>query len=280
MSLRIAHSADVPTLKALWALCFGDEASYIDRFFEDLFLPEHMVVYADGDTPVSMVAFLPCTLRTPAGDFPCAYLYAMATHPQYQGRGLGQQLLRFAYDYARGRRGWVGLTLVPADEGLFRFYAKTDYQTAFSYQSVSWTGQVPAHSGAVAPISPEEYRRLRELLLTGRVYLDHSLPFLTHLDREVRRTGGGLFRLELPGGVPGCAVAERGEDGLWQVKELLAPKALHQQALAALARHLDTDELTARIPTEDPTLARPFGMARWPEPMPDFSGAYLGLALD
>lgn len=280
MNLRAAHSADVPALKALWALCFGDEASYIDRFFEDLFLPEHMVVCDNGAAPVSMVAFLPCTLRTPAGDFPCAYLYAMATHPQYQGRGLGQQLLRFAYDYARERRGWVGLTLVPANEGLFRFYAKTDYQTAFSYQSVSWTGQTPARPIAVSPISPEEYRRLRELLLAGRVHLDHSLPFLAHLDREVRRTGGGLFRLALPGGEPGCAVAERGEDCLWQVKELLAPKALHQEALAALARHLGTGKLTARTPVEDPARARPFGMARWPEPQPDFSQAYLGLALD
>lgn len=280
MNLRAAHSADVPALKALWALCFGDEASYIDRFFEDLFLPEHMVVCDNGAAPVSMVAFLPCTLRTPAGDFPCTYLYAMATHPQYQGRGLGQQLLRFAYDYARERRGWVGLTLVPADEGLFQFYAKTAYQTAFSYQSVSWTGQTPARPVAVSPISPEEYRRLRELLLAGRVHLDHSLPFLAHLDREVRRTGGGLFRLVLPGGEPGCAVAERGEDGLWQVKELLAPKALNQEALAALARHLGTGKLTARTPVEDPAQARPFGMARWPEPQPDFSQAYLGLALD
>lgn len=280
MNYRTACSADVPALKALWARCFGDETDYIDRFFEDLFLPEHMVVCADNATPVSMVAFLPCTLRTPAGDAPCAYLYAMATHPQYQGRGLGQQLLRYAYDYARQSRGWVGLTLVPADAGLFRFYAKTDYQTAFSYQSVSWNGAPAPHPVSVSPISPEEYRRVRELLLAGRVHLDHSLPFLTHLNREVRRTGGGLFRLDLPGGAPGCAVAERGEDGVWQIKELLAPKPLHQQALAALARHLGAGSLTARTPVDNPDQARAFGMARWPEPVPDFSGAYLGLALD
>ncbi len=85
----------------------------------------------------------------------------MATHPQYQGRGLGQQLLRFAYDYARRRRGWAGLTLVPADEGLFHFYAKTDYQTAFYYQSVTWNGTTSSDEGAVSPITPEEYRRLR-----------------------------------------------------------------------------------------------------------------------
>lgn len=280
MEFRTGLPADVPGLKALWALCFGDDPGYIDRYFEDLFLPEYMAVCADGPVPVSMVAFLPCTLRAPAGDAPCAYLYAMATHPQYQGRGLGQQLLRFAYDYARRHQGWAGLTLVPADEGLFHFYAKTDYQTAFYYQSVTWNGTTSSDEGAVTPITPEEYRRLRERLLAGVVHLDHSLPFLSHLDREVKGTGGGLFRLTLSGGDPGCAVAERGEDGRWLVKELLAPNAKLQAALAALARRLNTAALTARTPVWDPSQSRPFGMACWPSPTPDFSAAYLGLALD
>ena len=280
MEFRTGLPADIPGLKALWARCFGDDPGYIDRYFEDLFLPEHMAVCAEDSGPVSMVAFLPCTLRTPSGDAPCAYLYAMATHPQYQGLGLGQQLLRFAYHYARHSRGWAGLTLVPADEGLFRFYAKTDYRTAFYYQSVSWDGAAHPGAGAVSPISPEEYRRLRERLLKGVVHLDHSLPFLTHLDREVRRTGGGLFRLTLEGGEPGCAVTERGEDGGWHIKELLAPQSQLQAALASLAHHLNAPAVTARIPVSDPEQARPFGMACWPAPTPDFSHAYLGLALD
>lgn len=280
MEFRAACSADVPALKTLWALCFGDEAGYIDRFFEDLFLPEHMAVCADGATPVSMVAFLPCTLCAPSGDAPWAYLYAMATHPQYQGRGLGQRLLRFAYHYGRHSRGWAGLALVPADEGLFRFYAKTDYRTAFYYQSVTWDGVPRPGAGAVCPISPEEYRRLRERLLQGVVHLDHSLPFLAHLDREVRRTGGGLFRLGPEDGASGCAVAERGEDGSWYLKELLAPGAQLQGALASLARQLKAPTLTARVPVSDPEQARPFGMACCPFPTPDRSNAYLGLALD
>lgn len=280
MTCRTAYPSDVPELKKLWRLCFEDDPDYIDRFFEDLFLPEHMVVCAHGSNPVSMVAFLPCTLRTPTGDTPCAYLYAMATHPGYQGRGLGQTLLRFAYDYGRKEQGWTGLTLVPADQGLFRFYGKTDYRTAFYYQPVIWNGGAAPDSSSVSPVSPEEYRQLRELLLEKVVHLDHSLPFLSHLDREAKLTGGGLFRLELPGGTPGCAVLEQTTPGHWCAKELLAPEPLLQEALAALAAHRNCHTLTARTPAGRSNQARPFGMACWPDPLPDFSLAYLGLALD
>lgn len=280
MEYRTALPSDVPGLKTLWAVCFGDDDAYIDRFFEDLFLPEYMAVCAENDEPVSMVAFLPCTLRAPSGDAPCAYLYAMATHPRYQGRGVGQKLLRFAYNYARENQGWTGLTLVPADQGLFHFYAKTDYRTAFYYQSVTWDGKSGSGDGTAVPIAPEEYRRLREHLLEDTVHLDHSLPFLSHLDREVTLTGGGLFRLELAGGQKGCATMERTENGVWLAKELLSPASLLPQALATLAHQLKTDRLTARTPVLDPDQAHPFGMACWPEPHPDFSRAYLGLALD
>ena len=157
MEFRTGLPADVPGLKALWALCFGDDPGYIDRYFEDLFLPEYMAVCADGPVPVSMVAFLPFTLRAPAGDAPCAYLYAMATHPQYQGRGLGQALLRFAHSYGR-EQGWRGLTLVPADQGLFQFYAKAEFQTAFFYRQLRWSGSPTPGAGVVSPAVPEAYR--------------------------------------------------------------------------------------------------------------------------
>ena len=280
MEYRTAFPSDVPALKSLWAICFGDEADYIDRFFEDLFLPEHMAVCADGTTPVSMVAFLPCTLRTPTGCAPWAYLYAMATHPKYQGRGLGQNLLRFAWDYARRNLSCDGLALVPADRELFRFYAKTYYQTAFAYQPLSWDGAAPPQINTVRPISPEEYRQLREHLLREITHLDHSLPFLSHLERETKLTGGGLFCLELSGGESGCAVLEQTTPGHWCAKELLTPKPLLQEALAALAAYLDCGSLTARTPVWAPDQACPFGMACCPHAAPAFHNAYLGLALD
>lgn len=280
MEYRTGFPSDVPELKKLWQLCFGDDPDYIDRFFEDLYLPEHMAVCADGAAPVSMVAFLPCTLRTPGGDAPWAYLYAMATHPQYQGRGLGQNLLRFAWDYARRSQGWDGLALVPADQGLFCFYAKTDYQTAFAYQPLSWDGAASPQINTVRPISPEEYRQLREHLLREITHLDHSLPFLSHLEREVKLTGGGLFCMELSGGEPGCAVLEQINPGHWCAKELLAPASLQREALAALAAHLDCGTLTARAPVLQADQARPFGMACRSHSAPAFHNAYLGLALD
>lgn len=279
MEYRSARPEDVPGLKRLWERCFGDDPAFIDRFFAHLFRPEHMAVCAMDGMPVSMVAFLPCRLRGAGADLPCAYLYAMATDPARQGRGLGQALLRFAHSYGR-EQGWRGLTLVPADQGLFQFYAKAEFQTAFFYRQLRWSGSPTPGAGVVSPAVPEAYRRLREQLLAQIPHLDHTLPFLAHAEQEYRRTGGGLFRIELPGGFAACAAVERSAEGVWQAKELLAPEGRQEAALAALARRLGTGTLTTRTTASGARQAVPFGMARWSEPIPQGRSAYLGLALD
>ena len=174
MEYRSARPEDVPGLKRLWERCFGDDPAFIDRFFAHLFRPEHMAVCALDGMPVSMVAFLPCRLRG-GGDLPCAYLYAMATDPARQGRGWSQALLRFAHSYGR-EQGWRGLTLVPADQGLFQFYAKAEFQTAFFLPAAALE-RLPPRAPGWSPRRPEAYRRLREQLLAQIPHLTIPSPF-------------------------------------------------------------------------------------------------------
>ncbi len=128
---RTARRGDLPRLKQIWRECFGDTDEYIDCFFDDLFKEENMVVLEEDGAPVSMAALLPCTLVLGSETYPISYLYAMSTLPEYQGRGLGGRLLRFAAEYCRGR-GDAGIALQPADKGLVSFYARFGYVPAFT----------------------------------------------------------------------------------------------------------------------------------------------------
>ncbi len=133
---RTAQARDVSALKALWKEAFGDEDAYIDRFFADLFAPRDMAVLEDEGRIVSMAALLPCTLVLGGGTeketrHPISYLYAMATAKDRRGEGLGLALLSFAAEHVRGR-GERGIALLPADEGLQRFYALAGYRKAFT----------------------------------------------------------------------------------------------------------------------------------------------------
>lgn len=268
MKLRHACKEDFPALKELWSLCFGDDPAYIDLFFEDLFSPEHSYVLALEERPVSMIFSIPTTLRTPEGCHSAVYLYAMATHPDQQGRGLGLKLMDYVAQCCRERQVQV-IALKPADEKLFYFYGKAGYHNAFYCRTR--TGYVAdAPKGKVTPVSPEQYLNLRREFLTAIPHMEFHLPFLTHQ----ARIGGRLLALEW-GKHRGCAVVEETEDG-WVAKELLVPKRTERQALGLLAQMLGVDQVTGRYPARN---GAPFGVMLWTQDPRPLRG-WLGLALD
>ncbi len=137
--LRHAEYSDVPELKELWAEVFGDEAEYIDLFFDRMFRPEDYVLLCgrDGDgseSILSMASLLSVDLVSDGERFPVSYLYGMATRPSEQGKGYGLKMLDFAAEYCR-ENGKAGIALQPADTGLLYFYKKAGYSPAFTGSS-------------------------------------------------------------------------------------------------------------------------------------------------
>jgi GNAT superfamily N-acetyltransferase len=137
--LRHAEYSDVPELKELWAEVFGDEAEYIDLFFDRMFRPEDYVLLCGRDgggseSILSMASLLPVDLVSDGERFPVSYLYGMATRPSEQGNGFGLKLLKHAAEYCKSI-GKAGIALQPADRGLLRFYKKAGYLPAFTGSS-------------------------------------------------------------------------------------------------------------------------------------------------
>ena len=79
---RPARSEDIPQLKALWKLVFGDADELIDAFFALLWPDCRTAVVEENGTVVA--AAYAVRLEN------IRYIYAVATHPEYRGRGYGE----------------------------------------------------------------------------------------------------------------------------------------------------------------------------------------------
>lgn len=158
LKLRPTYRADIPALTALWQQVFGDSAETVAGFYRAF--PSCRATAAENEAGelVSMVHVLPQTLTAGDQTIPAAYLYAVATRPDYRGQGLAGALLRFT-EALLERLDYRCAVLVPAEPSLFGYYARLGYEPAFQRSRTPFSGG--------REISLEEYHRRREALLTG-----------------------------------------------------------------------------------------------------------------
>ncbi len=114
--------SQIPALRSLWKDSFGDTDSYLDTFFQTAFHPDRCRVVTDDNQVVAALYWFSCTYH----EQPIAYIYAVATDKQYQGRGICHKLMEDTHTHLRAL-GYQGTVLVPGNEGLFRFYESMGY---------------------------------------------------------------------------------------------------------------------------------------------------------
>ena len=122
--IRFAEKKDIPYIKELWDIAFGEEPDFNKYFFDNFFKYEDTLLYLE-EKPVAMLQMMPYTLK---GIGAVTYIYGATTHPDYRKKGLMGKLLEksFEIDKARGVKGSV---LIPANQGLFNYYSKFGYET-------------------------------------------------------------------------------------------------------------------------------------------------------
>lgn len=99
--IRIFTENDCEACQAIWLACFPEDTPEApEHFFRDVLHRGEGLVYQTGGRPVSMVFMLPAELVGEDGRLPIQYIYAAATHPDYQHRGIFAALLRGALDRA------------------------------------------------------------------------------------------------------------------------------------------------------------------------------------
>ena len=284
--IRPSVPADIPAQRELWALAFGDDGAYVDNFYRTYYRPERMLVLETEGGVRAMTAWFDTTFCLPGGErLRTAYLYAVATHPQFRSRGLSGALLAWADGYFRSL-GVEAVTTVPARPSLHQFFAANGFQECFTHTQrtlASLPSPTPETKGtaSLSPLSPQEYTCLREELLSDTSHIALPEEAVAYQAGACSLSpGGGLYRLSTSFG-SAALCAEGMEDGSLLVKELLGSPQVRQTALDLLPHLLPHWSGIYRTPGPD----LPFGMLKWLSPDRaqtwDWTSiAYLGLAFD
>lgn len=144
-------------LKDLWHLAFGDSYDFIDLFFSTAYAPERCKFLTENGRVTAALYWLDCEY---AGQ-KLAYIYAVATHPDFRGRGLCRRLMSETHETLK-RQGYAGSLLMPAEAGLRQMYGKLGYRECTRVSAFSCTAGDPV---PLRKIGPEEFVRLRRTYL-------------------------------------------------------------------------------------------------------------------
>ena len=148
--------------RALYERAFpGAPGEWDDALFRHV-MPEHLRVIREGEKPLSMLFSIPYPIQTEQGCLEARYLYAVATYPAYQGRGLAKQLLR---DVAK--EGYP-VFLRPSSPSLFSFYEKAGLAPISPVKTLEGAA-VAGDCTGFSELNVDEYLAARESFL--------SLPF-------------------------------------------------------------------------------------------------------
>lgn len=292
LTVRPSVPEDVPAQRELWKLAFGDSDSYIDNFYRTYYRPERVVVLEEDGIVRSMTAWFDTAFAVPGqGEYRAAYLYAVATHPGCRGRGLAGRLLAGADGYFRSL-GIPAVTTVPAEPSLHNFFGANGFRECFRLLGGTLRREeIPLPpSNVLRPASTVEYGRAREVLLKDIPHIVYPEDALAYQAGCCALGDGGLFVGKTEVG-PVCLCAERAEEDLVIVKELLGSSEARRLACRDLPRIAPARRWEIRGPR--PQNERPglrgdlgkFGMLKWLDPEPEKTWdwdtvGYLGLAFD
>ena len=125
---RFATYSDIPALRHIRKICFGDDDAYLDRYFSTRFTEHNTLVYLVDNALIASLTILDAEVISPERTFSVAYIYAVATLPEFRKKGIAEALSHHA-DKVLQERGEKASMLVPSSAALFDYYAKLGYST-------------------------------------------------------------------------------------------------------------------------------------------------------
>lgn len=123
MTIDTPKLSRIPDLRRLWQQAFGDTEEFLDGFFSMAFAPERCRCITVGKQLVAALYWFDCSWEGRKA----AYVYAVATDREFQGKGYCRTLLENTHN-ALKQQGYACAVLVPGEEGLSRLYEKCGYK--------------------------------------------------------------------------------------------------------------------------------------------------------
>lgn len=168
MTIDYPTQAQLPQLRRLWRTAFGDSDAFLDGFYATGYSPRRCRwLNVDGQVAAGLYWFDgQCDGQT------VAYLYAVATAPEYRHRGLCRALLEDAH-HLLASSGYAAALLVPDGDVLRQMYAGFGYRNWGGKQE--WSCQPGSTPLPLRQITPEVYAQLRrQWLPSGAVIQEGS----------------------------------------------------------------------------------------------------------
>lgn len=216
--MTIDHPAagDIPNLRLLWKKAFGDTDAFLDVFFSTGYAPARCRCIREGDTVAAALYWfdMGCSGRK------FAYIYAVATDPDFRGRGLCRMLMEDTAAVLTAQ-GYDGAILVPQDAGLRIMYGKMGYLPATAMEETHCAASIPC---PVEEISAEAYACRRKAFLPAGSVLPEQ-PALDFLGKLACFYAGEGF----------LAAVSREEEHL-RILEYLGDRTAAPALVAALGR--------------------------------------------
>lgn len=251
---RFAQESDIPRLKELWKICFGDEDSYIDFYFEKKFKREETLLSLCNEEIAAMLTMIPTNIvMADNGIIKASMIYAVATHPEFRGQGLSFKLMEQSNEYLLNNNVDASI-LTPATESLFKFYSRQGYRAGFYIKEALFTledlGEFEKHSSGqcvITSATPGSYNLRRKSLLQGKVYVDYRDEEINYQKALSKYSGAGIYALDIED-IKGCAIAERINSEKIIIKELLMPEEFIKDGIVQIAKLLPAKEYIVRTP--------------------------------
>lgn len=296
-AFRFANQLDIPQLKTIWQLCFGDDQEYIDFYFKERYKEGETVLLTEENEIAAMLTMIPSTLVTKNNvSYRAAMLYAIATHPDFQNRGLAGKLMNHSSNLLKENKVDLSV-LVPATSSLYDFYENRGYVRAFYLrETVLEVAEIyrrfqEEEGLRIKEIDGETYNHRRKEYLKGNFYLSYGEEEVVYQEKVSKLTGGGIYSVD-HNGAEGCFIAERVDNNRVIIKEILVKEEQLGSVLKKISSLLPAHKYLIRSPAflgnSLGGTVRPFAMikAEGPEGDPIVKElllqreAYLGIALD
>lgn len=269
---------DSEKIRDIWRVCFHDDDSIIDYFLQNRMTENNLLtIYRDG-RPVSMAAFLPVQYRTADGYIPARYIYAVATLPEYRGRGLAAELINFAASQ------WPEpMILSPAGPSLYDFYAGLGFHTAFhgserlissAAENVCRQYEDPEGNISFTAAAPEEYAAMRDSFFEAPGYVCWDTDAIRFAIDYNAVCGGKALIMNWEDGRKSLIMYCIEKDRLVVIETTEADEKCLKRAVCLLMRQEGVGTAVLRIPG---------GMIRMPDENAqgsDISDGYLNLTLE
>ena len=253
--------------RSLWDMSFGDNVQFTDLYFKKRYTDENTVAIYDGEQMISVLQLLPYPLLWNNTELDSGYISGACTHLEYRNKGAMHQLLKDSLNKLAKENTPI-CTLIPAEEWLFDYYAKSGFETIFynAHYNLELT-ELEINPEIIVSSTTDFTKKLYTYLdkknRERNTVILHTTQDMEVVTTDLKESGGILFIARNKRNIVGLAFAYFDTDSETVVLyELVSENcSIKQEISKAAAKYFNTTKVRIIAPPYH-IEGKPFGMLR------------------